>query len=68
MDLIFLMLMAFCTIFIIALPVMLIATGILTVVSWIIDKDAKHFDMSEDLGDFYCPVCKDTTDWCSHGP
>ena len=68
MDILFVILVLAFTALAYIIPTLIILGIILMLVSWIVDKNADPYDLSDDVGDYYCPICKDTTDWCSHGP
>jgi hypothetical protein len=68
MDILFLLFTIGITALVYIIPTIIILGLFALVISWIVDRNVEPYDLSDDVGDFYCPVCKDTTDWCSHGP
>lgn len=68
MDILFLLFTIALTALAYIIPTIILLGIVAMLISWIIDKNADPYDLSDDNGDYFCPVCKDITDWCSHGP
>ena len=67
MDILFLLGVIAITALAYIIPTIIVLGLFALVISWIVDRNVEPLDLSDD-GDYYCPICKDTTDWCSHGP
>jgi hypothetical protein len=62
MEFVFVLLLAFFFIILYILPAALVTFAVL----WVIYYLSEKYNHSE--SDDICPVCQDTTDWCTHDP